>query len=543
MKPPQLTRILIVGSTLQFLIILIALVFAIFTVALDGTIIVTAIPRITDDYKSLGDVGWYGSAFSLPSSVLVPLFGKFYAFFSTKWTFLAALFVFEVGSLISAVASSSVVFIVGRAISGAGSAGIFNGALVTISKTTPMSKRPAYQSIIGGTYAIATITAPVIGGAFTDYVSWRWCFYINLPIGALAAAMLVFVLRLPAPPKHSKTWSQLLWSLDLVGQLLFLPSITCILIALQWAGTTYAWSSARIIALLVVFIVLFIAFVANELYMGDEATVPPRIATKRNVAASSIFSFFNYSQFFIFVYFIPLYFQGVKGVDAQQSGIDTIPLIVANNIASLTSGILTTVFGTYVQYFYLCSVLTSVGAGLMTTWQVYTSSGTWIGCQILSGFGTGLALALPQISVQPSLAPQDIPIGISMTIFCQFFGTALFVSIGNNIVNTKFVDAVRTIGIPGFDANRLVQAGATELRRTVDVEYLPQVLEAYNGSLRWAFRAGVIMAALSIVPALFLEWKNLKKPDEEGAVGASPEGKGAEPLREDVVKVRADTLQ
>lgn len=160
-------------TILQFSLILIALVFSIFTVALDGTIIVTAIPRITDDYQTLSDVGWYGSAFTLPGAALVPLFGKLYVYFSTKWTFLAALFIFEVGSLISAVAPSSVVFIVGRAVSGAGSAGIFNGALVTIAMITPMAKRPAYQSIIGGVYAVATITAPLIGGAFTDYVSWR----------------------------------------------------------------------------------------------------------------------------------------------------------------------------------------------------------------------------------------------------------------------------------------------------------------------------------------------------------------------------------
>lgn len=116
----------------------------------------------------------YGSAFNLPAAALIPLFGKLYALFSTKFTFLTALFIFEVGSLVSAVAPSSIAFIVGRALSGAGSAGIFNGALVTITMITPLAKRPAYQSIIGGTYAIATITAPIMGGAFTDSVTWRW---------------------------------------------------------------------------------------------------------------------------------------------------------------------------------------------------------------------------------------------------------------------------------------------------------------------------------------------------------------------------------
>ena len=246
--------------------------------------------------------------------------------------------------------------------------------------------------------------------------------------------------------------------------------------------------------------------------MGSKATIPPKVAFERTVAAASCFAFLNYAQFFIFVYFIPIYFQAIKGVDAKQSGIDTIPLIVANNVASLTSGILTTKFGTYIQYFYGCSILTSIGGGLITTWQVDSPSSKWIGYQIMSGFGTGLALALPQVVVQPDLSPQDIPIGISMTIFFQFFGGALFVSIGNNILNSKLVSYVNAIGIPDFDASKVVQAGATELRRAVPGEYLPEVLVAYNEALRLVFRAGLAMACLSVLAALPLKWRSMKPP-------------------------------
>lgn len=305
---------------------------------------------------------------------------------------------------------------------------------------------------------------------------------------------------------------QILWGLDPLGQILFLPSIICVLIALQWAGTEYAWSNPRIIVLMVFFAVLVVAFIVNELWMGPKATIPPKVASQRTVAAASCFAFFNYSQFFIFVYFIPIYFQAIKGVDAKQSGIDTIPLIVANNVASLTSGILTTKFGTYVQYFYGCSVLTSIGGGLITSWQVDSPHSKWIGYQIISGFGTGLALALPQVAVQPGLTPQDIPIGISMTIFFQFFGGALFVSIGNNILNSKLVQFVNDIGIPNFDAGKVVQAGATELRHAVPAEYLPQVLVAYNEALRLVFRAGLAMACLSVLAALPMEWRSMKPP-------------------------------
>jgi len=330
--------------------------------------------------------------------------------------------------------------------------------------------------------------------------------------------MLLIVLRLPSPPRPQQTWRQLLWSLDPVGQMLFVPSIICVLIALQWAGTVYPWSSPRIIVLMVVFAILLVAFIVNELWMGPKATIPPKVASQRTVAAASCFAFCNYAQFFIFVYFIPIYFQAIKGVGAERSGINTIPLIVANNVASLLSGILTTTFGTYVQYFYGCSILTSIGAGLITTWKVDSASGMWIGYQIISGFGTGLALALPQVAVQPGLAPQDISIGISMTIFLQFFGGALFVSIGNNIFNSKLVQYVSAIGIPNFDASKIVQAGETQLRHAVPAEYLPQVLVAYNQALRLVFRTGLAMACLSILPALPLEWRNVKPPKESDGV-------------------------
>lgn len=328
--------------------------------------------------------------------------------------------------------------------------------------------------------------------------------------------MLIIFLRLPSPPRPKQTWPQLLWSLDPVGQILFLTSITCVLVALQWAGTSYAWSSGRIIALVTIFAILLVAFVINELWMGSEATIPPKVASQRTVAAASCFAFFNYAQFFIFVYFIPIYFQAIKGVSAERSGINTIPLIVANNVASLTSGILTTLFGSYVQYFYACSVLISVGAGLITTWQVDTAIGKLVGYQILSGFGTGLALALPQVAVQPALAPQDIPIGISITIFMQFFSAALMVSVGNNVLNNKLVQYGRAVGIPGFDAGTLVRAGATEVWNVVPPAYLPRMLVAYNEALRWTFRVGLVMACLSIVSAVFLEWRRMT-PSQEGS--------------------------
>lgn len=168
-------------STWKLVAINLASCLAVLCVALDNTIIATAIPRITDDFHALNDVGWYGSSYLLTTSAFQLLFGKFYSQFNVKWTFLSALALFEIGSLICGAAPNSVALIVGRAIAGLGSAGIFSGAQIIVAYTVPLEKRGMYTGLIGGTYGIASILGPLLGGAFTDHATWRWCFYINLP--------------------------------------------------------------------------------------------------------------------------------------------------------------------------------------------------------------------------------------------------------------------------------------------------------------------------------------------------------------------------
>lgn len=148
--------------------------------ALDNTIIATAIPRITDQFKALNDVGWYGSAYLLTTCACQLIFGKFYTFYSIKWVYLIALFIFEIGSLICGVAPNSVTLIIGRAIAGVGSAGIFSGAVLIVASTVPMRQRPTYMGVIGGMYGIASVAGPLLGGVFTDKLTWRWCFYVRI---------------------------------------------------------------------------------------------------------------------------------------------------------------------------------------------------------------------------------------------------------------------------------------------------------------------------------------------------------------------------
>ncbi|KAK3347390.1 major facilitator superfamily-domain-containing protein [Neurospora tetraspora] len=497
-------------------LITIALCLSVFLMALDNSIIATAIPKITDQFHSLQDVGWYGSAYLLTTAALQLLFGRFYTFFSLKWVFLIAIFIFELGSLICGVANTSTTLIIGRAIAGIGSAGIFSGALIILAYAVPLERRPLYTGFIGSMYGIASVSGPLLGGAFTDQVTWRWCFYINLPIGAITMAVIGFFFPDPnrERPKE-ETWAKTIMKFDPLGTAVFMPAIVCLLLALQWGGTTYEWDSWRIIFLFVLFAVLITTFIIIQFKMQDEGTVPPRIIKKRTVWASAIFNFCLGAAFMGSVYYLPIWFQAVKGATAVKSGIMNLPMLLATVILSVVAGALVSALGYYAPFMILCSVISSIGYGLLTTFEPDTKSGKWIGYQILVGAGLGLGLQQALMAVQTVLKMKDVSIGTALMVFAQTLGGALFVSIAQNVFTNKLVQYVGELA-PGFgDPENILLLGATSVQKTVDKSILPGVTQAYNNALTDVFMVFVAMAVASIFGALLVEWKSVKGKNVE----------------------------
>ena len=300
--------------------------------------------------------------------------------------------------------------------------------MLIISFTVPLRQRPTYTGFIGAVFGIASVVGPLLGGAFTDKITWRWCFYINLPIGGVTVAFIMLFFK---DPKRSHVvhmdWRARLKQFDLLGVALLLAAIVCLLLALQWGGTKYPWSEGRIIALFVVFGVLAIAFIVIQFWRGENATVPPRILAQRSMAACAWFSICVGAAFFVVLYYVPIWFQAVKGDSAEKSGVDILPLILGNVLFSVISGGLVSAIGYYAPFYIVSSILVSVGSGLLSTFKTNTLHPTFIGVQVMVGAGVGMGVQQSLIAVQTVMPKEDHPVATAIMLFTQLFGGAVFV--------------------------------------------------------------------------------------------------------------------
>jgi len=490
-------------------LLVLGLNLSIFLVALDFNIITTAIPQITDQFKDLNSVAWYGSAFFLTTSSLQGPWGKFYKFYNLKWTFMSALFIFEIGSLMCAVAQNNVTLIVGRAIQGAGASGLANGTYTISGVVIPAPQRPMFTGILGATFGITCVIGPLLGGVFTDQLSWRWCFYINLPLGGAVAILLFFSMK---PPKHTSgagmSRMELLVQLDPLGIALLLGATLCALLGLQKGGITNPWSSSQVIGLFVGFPLLFILFILDQWYMGERASYPFRILRGRNVAVGVAWNLLIGGAFITHMYFLPLYFQSVRGVSAIQSGVHILPLILGLTVFSIVAAGFITSVGMPFYFMFSGAALACVGSGLVYMLDINTSSANWIGYLALVGFGYGFTLQLGIIVGQASSKPEDIAVATAAINFTQTYGGAIFVAVGQNIFSNKLIQGI-TSSVQGVDPQVVIAVGATNLQSSLTPTQYTQVLRVFMDSLKDAYVIPIALTGCAFFLALCLD-KNMR---------------------------------
>ncbi|KAH6611957.1 efflux pump protein [Boeremia exigua] len=508
-------------------IVLASVTLVTFLVLLDTSILGTAIPRITTEFHSLSDVGWYIGAYNLTAATLQPLSGKLYSKFSNKYTYLTFTMVFEIGSLVCGLAKSSSIFICGRVIAGLGAAGLFNGALTIISSSVPLDKSPIYTGILAGITQLGIVAGPLIGGALTEHVSWRWCFYINLPVGGAAAAVLFMFITVPEivqkEPLSAALILKVLPELDLIGFALFAPTATMFLMALQFgSGNTYAWNSATVIGLFCGSGVAALIFIGWEFRVGDRAMIPGSMLRKRIVWTSCIFGAALMCCNIISSNWLPTYFQAVKGEGPTLSGIHILPSVLGALLTIIVTGAAISRLGYYLPWGFFCGLVTAIGAGLISMWTPTTSTARWVGYQILFGAGRGAGMQVPIIAAQNAVPAAQIPIAMATLIFFQNFSVSIAAVVSNTIFSQTLAATIPKYA-PSVSPAAALEAGsgASAVRDIIPIGHadeLDGLLRAYSESLRNIFYLLAGLAVLATVASSGMGLKDVrKKPQSQGS--------------------------
>ncbi|KAI1176371.1 multidrug resistance protein fnx1 [Nemania sp. FL0916] len=509
--------------------------------ALENTVVTTSLPFIVTQLDLGDNYVWVTNVFFLTSAAVQPLFGQLANIFGRRYITLIIVSLFTLGSGIAGGANNAATLIAGRAIQGMGSGGINMIVDVIVSDLVPLRERGNYTAYVLLIYFIGTALGPYVGGAIIATTTWRWVFYINLPVGGVSLVMILLFLNV----KHNKemSFAQKLRRIDYVGNILLIAATVSVLYATTYGGTREPWSSYKIIVPLVLGLLGLVAFVFLEnAKFIPEPVVPPRLFTNRTSVAVFAVTFLNSALLYWILFFLPVYFQSVLGSSPERAGVQLLPAIVIAVPAAIVAVLLLAKFGKYKPLHLAGFALNTVGLGLFSLLDDKSSTAEWVIFQIIAAGGSGFVLNTLLPACQTPLEEKDQAAATATWSFVRSFGNIWGVAIPAAIFNNQFTQMSSRISDPEvaamFTKGRAYESATASFINSFPPDIKQEIVSVYVDSLKFIWYISVVFSGLSFF-IVFLEKQikmrteldteygitDEKKNDSEQAVAVTEEKK------------------
>ncbi|KAK3363148.1 major facilitator superfamily domain-containing protein [Lasiosphaeria hispida] len=508
-------------TPLETALIIGSLASALFLAALDITIVTVAIPTIAQEFHSTAGYTWIGSAYMLASAATAPMWGRISDIWGRKSIMLIAVGVFWVGSLLSAVSRNMSMLIAARALQGVGGGGIIILVNICISDLFSMRRRGVYFGVMGMVWAVAGAVGPVLGGVFTSKVTWRWCFYINLPVSGIGMAILALVLKLHNPRTPMR---QGLAAVDWLGSLTIVGATLMVLLGLELGGVIRPWNSPTVICLVVFGVLTGCLFVLVEWRIAEHPIVPMSLFRVRSNLASLGVSALHGLVFISGSYYLPLYFQAVLGATPLLSGVYILPFVLSLSLVSAAAGVIIKKTGKYLPCIVGGMAVMTLGYGLFVNLEARQNWTKIIIYQLIAGLGVGPNFQAPLIALQTMVEPRDMASATATFGFIRQLATSISIVVGGVVFQNGMQNQYpRLLAELGPETANLL-SGSNAASSVGLVARLPErertiAQEAYASSLRTMYIMYAAFAGLGLLVSFFVGSRKLSKDHQEHKTG------------------------